>query len=353
MSIRKLVTIRKILEIIPIKDADFIELVRVDGWKSVVKKNDFKVGDYGVYFEYDSFLPIEERFEFLRKSCFRKMFVEGKGWIEGFRLRTIKLKNQISQGLTMPLINFPEININIDINLDLSEKLGVLKYEKPIPLEMSGDIMGEIPSIIRKTDQERIQNLIEYFEIYKNVEFEETEKEDGMSSTMYFYNNHFGVCGHNWEFKENPDQTMWKLAYKHNLKEVMRIMKAEVAIQGEIVGEGIQKNPMVLKGHYFHIFDIYDIKKGRYMLPKERCDYINIANTIVLIPLIHVPIINSNIKIFNICRTIEDILEYVKGDTKYCKGCKREGLVFKSTELINDNIVSFKVIDNNVALNDD
>jgi RNA ligase (TIGR02306 family) len=344
MPVRKLVTIRKVLDLIPIIGADLIELAQVDGWNTVVKKGIFKIGDYGVYHEVDSFLPTIPKYEFLRKGYSKKMLIEGKGMVEGIRVRTIKLKGIESHGLLLPMTEFPELDIHEDINIDLSERLGVIKYEEPIPAEINGDVRGGIPSIIKRTDQERIQNLLYYFDKYKGVEFEETEKEDGTSSTMYLYENHFGVCGHNWEFKENPNQTMWKLAYKHDVAHVMSMIGKEVAIQAETAGEAIQKNKMSLKGHHFHVFDIYDIEKGRYMTPDERYCYIDTFNALTTKePLVHVPIIKTNVKIFDICHTVKEILTYAEGDTFYCKGNRREGLVYKSVELINGKVVTFKV----------
>ena len=64
---RKLASIRKVLTTKPIEGADAIELAVVDGWQTVIKKGEFQVGDLCVYFEIDSFLPIREEFEFLRK----------------------------------------------------------------------------------------------------------------------------------------------------------------------------------------------------------------------------------------------------------------------------------------------
>ena len=97
---RKLATIQKIKEILPIEGADAIELAIVNGWKVVVGKNvEHKEGDYVIYCEIDSFLPIKEEFEFLRKSSYKKM-ADGT---EGFRLRTIKLRGQVSQGLIIPI----------------------------------------------------------------------------------------------------------------------------------------------------------------------------------------------------------------------------------------------------------
>lgn len=345
MALRKLVTIRTISEILPIEGADIIELVRVDGWKSVVKKGQFKIGDKVVYFEIDSFLPVEDRFEFLRKNCFKKMLVNGEEK-EGFRLRTIVLKKKISQGLIMPLSNFPEFNVETDIGIDLSDKINVIKYEAPIPACISGDIKRAIPSVIKRTDQERIQNLTEYFDIYKDLEFEETEKEDGTSTTFYLYDNEFGVCGHNWEYKESEKNSMWQLAYRHKIEEAVRYMGKNVAIQGETVGEGIQANPMCLKGQHFHIFDIFDIDNGRYMLPAERYEYLYKAETHVPeIKNIHVPIVHKAIKIFSIFDSVDKILDYVYGDTTYCKGKKREGSVFKSVELIDGRNITFKAVD--------
>lgn len=353
MAIRRLASIRKILEIIPIPGADFIELAKVDGWKSIVKKDTFKVGDLVVYFEIDSFLPIQEKYEFLRKNCLKKMLVEGKGMTEGFRLKTVRLKNEYSQGLIMPINLFPEIDLEKDIDIDLSEKLGILKYEAPVPAEISGDCSGALPTEIPETDQQRIQNLLDYFEKYKDLEFEETEKEDGTSCTLYLNNEKFGVCGHSWEFKKSPSQTFWKLAEKHHVEEVLRFVGRNIALRGEVVGEGIQKNKMRLKGQHFHMFDIFDIDKYRYMLPDERYEVLDKINCFIEskgyeFPLKHVPILNKKIKIFSAFKNIDDILKYAAGKSFYCESARREGLVFKSVELMDGRVISFKIVDNNV-----
>ena len=347
MSLRKLVTIRKIAEITPIEGADLIELARVDGWRSVVKKNQFKVGDYVVYFEIDSFLPIEPRYEFLRQRYSKKMIVEGQGEVEGIRLRTITLKGKISQGLILPLSDFPEFDLSTDIGIDLSGKINVLKYEQPIPACIAGEIRRAIPSCIKKTDQLRIQNALDFFEIHKDTEFEETEKEDGTSTSYYLYDGEFCVAGHNWELRKTDKNVMWRLTEKYGLEEALRYVGKEVALQGETVGEGIQKNPMLIKNNAFHVFDIFDIKEGRYMIPDERYEYLDRVNNF-LDPdkrIIHVPIINKAIKIFQICRNIDEILDRAHGDTIYTKGRKREGLVFKCTKLINGINVTFKAVD--------
>lgn len=94
MTERKLASIQQIKHIEPIPNADNIVKLSINGWSVVSKKNEFKIGDFCVYFEIDSFLPItDQRFSFLEKSSKAKMDDE-----IGLRLRTIKLKNQISQG---------------------------------------------------------------------------------------------------------------------------------------------------------------------------------------------------------------------------------------------------------------
>jgi RNA ligase (TIGR02306 family) len=98
-NFRKLATVRKITDIRPIEGADMIELATVGGWNVVVGKDvGHKIGDKVIYCEIDSFLPIREEFEFLRKSSYKKMDDQ-----EGFRLRTMKLRGQVSQGLILPL----------------------------------------------------------------------------------------------------------------------------------------------------------------------------------------------------------------------------------------------------------
>ena len=95
---RKLASIQKIESLSEIVGADQIEVARVLGWDVVVKKGEFQVGDLAIFFEIDSFLPRRPKWEFLEKSSLRKM-----GDKEGLRLKTIKLRGQISQGLLIPI----------------------------------------------------------------------------------------------------------------------------------------------------------------------------------------------------------------------------------------------------------
>ena len=188
---RKLASVQIVRDILPIEGADAIEVVVINSWKVVVKKDEFKVGDKVTYFEIDSFLPIKEEFEFLRKSSYKKM-----GALEGFRLKTIRLRGQVSQGLVT------SYNGDADEGTDLTEELGVVKFEPPIPAELSGIAKGNFPSFLIKTDEERIQNLTKEYSEYKTLIFYEAEKLEGCSVTFYVKDGIFGVCSRNIDLLE-------------------------------------------------------------------------------------------------------------------------------------------------------
>jgi len=361
---RKLVSIREIKDILPIKKADRIEIAVVDGWECVVRKDEFKKGDIIAYFEIDSFLPIVPEFEFLEKSSKKKM-----GDKEGLRLRTVKLRGQISEGLVLHYKElerfFVEANA-IDkwkIGEDITEIVNVEKYEPPIPASMAGETRGVFPSFIKQTDQERIQNLFDEYVIeYEDIEFEESLKLDGTSCTYYIAditdipvkitenmdvqnNAYFGYCSRNLEKIENNDSTPWKIAHE-NIKEKMHEFHNETgrnfAIQGELMGPKIQGNREKLLKPEFFLFDIWDIDKRRYMSNEERkviVDYIGVK---------HVPIIQQKIQIFKKFSNIKELLQYAKG--KSINNDIREGIVFKSVEPINGQIISFKAINSDFLL---
>jgi len=240
MGERKLATVRRISDIKPINGADMIELAVVDGWKVVVAKNaNHKIGDMVIYCEVDSFLPIKPEYEFLRKSSYKKMGDE-----EGFRLRTLKLKGVISQGLILPLsvLNPPSTNIYVEPfeGLDVTRMLGIVKYEPPIPAELAGKVKGSFPSFLVKTNEERCQNLSEEYQEWKfksNHKFYATEKLDGSSATFYFKDGEFGVCSRNLELLETEGNTFWKVARELKIEEKLREFGRNIAIQGELIGE--------------------------------------------------------------------------------------------------------------------
>jgi len=330
---RKLASIRKILDIQPIKNADMIEVATVDNWKVVVKKGDFKVNDLVIYFEIDSFLPIREEFEFLRKSSYKKLADDS----EGFRLRTIKLRSQISQGLIAPLSILPSGDYNIGD--DVTELLGVTKYDPPLPAELNGIAIGNFPSFIQKTDEERIQNLTEKYEELKNYKYFASEKMDGTSSTFFLNSDEFGICSRNFQLIFNPDNTFGRIVTSNNLEEKLRKFGKNIAIQGEIVGEGIQSNKYKLKGQKFLVYNIFNIDKFEYV-SKEKM--LKICKDF---DLETVPTIFEN---FTLPETIDELLEIANDFSKLNPNTIREGLVWVSID--SNERFSFKTISNKFLL---
>lgn len=159
---RNLASIQRISSIEPIEGADKIELAYILGWHCVVNKNVFKEGDLCVYYEIDSFLPIKEEYEFLRSSSYRNNDFIG----EGFKIKTMKFRGQISQGLALPI---PD-GITGEVGTDLTEKLGVKKWEIPEQVSNNGIIIGDRPEFIIKTDETRIQSCPELLEEFRGLE---------------------------------------------------------------------------------------------------------------------------------------------------------------------------------------
>lgn len=331
--IRKLVSVENILDIQPIKGADRIEVATIKNWKVVVGKNDFKIGDEVVYFEIDSFLPIKEEFEFLRKSCYVKM----EDGSEGFRLRSIRLRKQISQGLIMPTSILPPKDFKVGD--DVASELGVIKYDPPLPKELEGEASGYYPSFIQKTDEERIQNLTDEYDEYKKFRFIASEKMDGTSSTFFLNDNEFGLCSRNLLLIFNPNNIFGRIAIKYNIEEKLRKLNRNLAIQGEIIGETIQGNKYKIKGQKLLVYNIFDIDKYEY-LPKSEmlqlCDELELET---------VPTIFSN---FVLPDTIEELLKLAYGISKIYDKVIREGLVWVSED--SKIRISFKTISDEFLL---
>ena len=375
---RKLASIQRVREILPIEGADAIELAVVNSWKIVTKKGEFKPGDLCVYFEIDSFLPMEKDFEFLRKSSYKKM-----GDLEGFRLKTIRLRGQVSQGLCLPLSILEKDDemkigiskqpwgdqlqlgpyddaIVIEEGTDVTAYMCVLKYEPPIPAELSGKVKGGFPGFIRKTDEERIQNMTAHFERMKSEKYYVTEKLDGSSATYYFRDGVFGVCSRNLELSD-PDEfvpdtvlcedgversrkenTFWKVAKELFIAEKLGTLDQNYAIQGELIGEGIQGNPYKIKGHKVKIFNVFNIDTQEYLGLEEMREFLNKIN-VDSNPIGMVPILYED---YILPETIEEILSQAEGKSVLNSGTEREGIVIRNR----DKSISFKAISNNFLL---
>jgi len=352
---RKLASIRRVVEIKPIEGADAIEAIRVDGWWCVTKKGEFKVNDLCTYFEVDSFLPVRPEFEFLRKACFKSTKHLG----DGFRLKTIKLRGQVSQGLALPitiLSSFGDyykgivppnhwsngtISVKYIEGEDVTDFIGVKKWEAPLPAQLAGVARGNFPSFIRKTDQERIQNCYgDLVKTHKDVQFEATLKLDGSSMTVYLNDDKFGVCSRNLELKETEDNTFWKVARKLKLEEALRSYDRNIALQGELMGPGVQGNREQLPDHDFYLFDIWNIDKQCYLTPDEMSNILHDLKSHGA-NIKSVPYINRSTP-FDF--TLDALIDM--SDIKSINHPVAEGIVYRS---MTDG-VSFKVINNKFLL---
>ena len=150
---RKLASIQRIWKTEPIEGADRIELAYVLGWQCVVNKGQFRPMDLAVYFEIDSFLPLRPECEFLRASSYKESELLG----EGFRLKTQKFRGQVSQGLLLPISQFPEIPEGTELAADVTELLGVRKWTTEERATTGGTVIGDLPRSIPHTDETRVQ----------------------------------------------------------------------------------------------------------------------------------------------------------------------------------------------------
>ena len=326
---RQLVTKRVVRELVPIEGADVIELAKVDGWQCVVKKGEFQTGEAALYFEIDSMIPADDaRFSFLSK---------GKK-VERYRIKSMKLRGALSQGLLIPMSNLTnEERMRIFDGEPPTEVLRVEKYEPTMP--MGGKQAGSFPThLVPKTDQERIQNTVATLSGRSSREFEITEKLDGTSCTMFYQLINaeeplaakMGVCSRNWEMSIEDESLYSRVFLDNKMPTKFVELGRGIAIQGEVIGPGIQSNKYKLERQTFFVFDIYDIGEQRYLSPQERMEVSQ------QLGLRHVPVLDIEMPF-----TLQGVLDAADGRS-VLHDTAREGLVFKSHK----DGVSFKAISN-------
>lgn len=333
MTERKLATVRTIAEIKPIDGADRICAYRADGWWIVDQVGKYQVGDLVIYCEVDSFVPTALA-PFLSKGKEPREY-EG---IKGERLRTIKLKGQVSQGLLLPVetaIDKCGCWSSIEEGTDVTEWLGILKWERPINAQLAGLIRGNFPSAIPKTNQERIQNLTKEFASLQLEQWAVTEKLDGTSATFYLdLEGEFHVCSRNLDLKKDENNLYWKIAIEYGIELKMKLHALEgIALQGEIIGEGIQGNQYKRKP-VLHLFDVYSVHTGNYL------DLVGLHQVAAALDVRTVPVLERDFPLYEY--TIEELLESADGLSQL-NDSQREGLVF---QCLNYPEKSFKVISN-------
>jgi len=333
-----LASIQEVKEVIPIKDADKIELVKILGWQVVTIKDQFKPEDKCIYIEIDSLLPDDNpNFEFLRKN--------------NFRIKTLKLRGELSQGICFPLSILPPGNYKLGD--DVTDILNIKHYEKPIPAQLAGQIRGAFPGYVPKTDEIKIQSIPFLIDELKGIEVYSTVKLDGTSGSYIYYNDDFHICSRNLSLKineENKENSFIKINEKYNIYEKLK-EKGNYCIQGEICGPGIQKNKLNLKEIDFFMFNIFDI---------DNQTFLDLDDLILWSQELDIPMV----PIEEYCEfnfTMNELLEKSKGFYSNTRN-RREGLVYRTvTETIFDALkgitvkgrVSFKVLNNDYLLKEE
>ena len=344
---RQLAEIVKILDIQPIEGADAIVVASVLGWKVVIRKDEFKIGDMVVYCQVDSWIP-HALAPFLSKGQNPRVY----NGVEGEKLRTIRLRGQISQGLILPGIVCPNGLMVKQYNSvmqhifqegdDVTEWLGIQKWEAPISAQLAGQIKGNWPDGIPKTDEDRIQGF-KSKDVYNLMQYryEVTEKLEGSSCTMGLINDEFIVCSRNINLKEVEGNTFWTMARKLDIEAKMRFNCLEdMVLQGELIGPGVQKNYYDLPTHEFRVFSCYDLKQGKYLTPMERYAIVH------TLQLEHVPVICTE-DLKTLCNSsVDKLIQMADFKSVINPKKNREGIVFKRV----DGPEHFKVISNEYLL---
>lgn len=390
-GVRELVYVVKIDNILPIEGADRVELACVGGWRIMVKKNQFKVGDYAIYFEIDSKVPEEEPFMFLAPKHFKVKtqkyfkgtvlsqgllmsfddFKDEKGnapsWTMSLEARVAAKKEIEHEGLTEVIgvtYAVEEDNKRKAKSDDKYKKMAQRRpniFKKPwarwmMKREWGRKVMffffgkkkdkkSGWPNWVSKTDEERVQNMPWILED-KN-EWIATEKVDGTSTTATYKKtgrrkHEYYICSRNVVF-DKPDKNCFyetnvytEMSEKYHFEEVLANIVEKynlewATLQGETYGAGIQKREYGLKGHDFCGFNLIFSDRGRLnsIEAKKIMEEYNIP---------WVPIVDEH---FILPDTVEELLE-IATDKSAIDGRMREGLVFRST----DGIKSFKAVSN-------
>jgi RNA ligase (TIGR02306 family) len=340
---RKLASIQTVNAAEPIPNADAIEKVRVLGWWVVVKKGEFRPGDRVVYCEIDSLLPERPEFEFLRPSSYKPAILDGVGGVlqpAGFRIKTVKLRGQVSQGICFPLSVLPE-GAPAAEDADVTDLLGVRKWEPP-QTGTSGRAKGSFPGFLPKTDETRVQVLEKTLAKYLGREFFVTEKLDGTSFTAFVRGGEFGVCSRNMLLDPaDPLSTLVGLARRLNLEAKLRAFAAarghDVAVQGEVIGPGVQGNKYALKELALRVFNVFNVSEYRFL------DHADTLAAVAEMGLDVVPQLGT----LTLSHSVDELVALSEGTSVLNPKAQREGIVLRPLTEVEDDYLgrlSFKAI---------
>jgi len=367
---RQLASIQKVIDIQSIEKYDRIEVATILGWKVIVGKGDFKIGDLCVYIEADSILPQTSDFEFLRKRCWSPKW-------NGFRIRNMKMAGVYSQGIVFPMsILSTKImgdlrkKRNVKEDVEITKELGIIKYDPELRIEMNlnnqiknkpwivriflrikfirryfypSSIKYKFPSFLRKTDETRVQILPHILRDYSGLKCYTTEKLDGTSVTFAIKNKVFYVCSRNILRKKEDKSLYWRVAKDYHIEKVLKSVDKNISIQGEIIGP-VQGNKYRFDTPKFYIFNVFDIDNQKYY------DYINFIDFCKAIDISTVPILDDE---YILPDNVDQVLEDSKGASLVYSEIPREGIVIRAIEQtkeayhvkgISDDFFSFKAI---------
>ncbi len=338
---RKLASVQRVWKVEPIEGADRIELAHVLGWQCVVNKGQFQPGDLGVYFEIDSFLSIDDRYEFLRQSSYKHTDIMG----EGFRLRTQRFCGQLSQGLLLPISLFPEIPVGVGVGFDATELLGVRKWEIEEFATTGGNVIGALPYDVPHTDETRVQAAPELIGEFAGLPYYISTKMDGTSCSISLDEDGFHVTGHNYEYRDDGSSSFYNFVNGRGFREKFEAYAREnglrlLTVQGEFCAPGIQRNRLRLTKPEWYVFTVRE-NGQRVGLDSmlEVCDAIGAE---------HVPIEERSVDLPSKYPTVEALLARADGD--YPNGGKKEGIVVRPVGPVFSRTVSgplsMKVVSN-------
>ncbi len=343
---RQLASIQSVNAVEPIPGADAIEKIRVLGWWVVVKKGEYQVGDRVIYCEIDSLLPERPEFEFLRAGSYKPARIDSSGAVEqpaGFRIRTIKLRGQVSQGICFPLGFLPD-GMNPGDGDEVTATLGIIKWEPPPPADFRGQSPGKpFPAFLPKTDETRVQLLEETLARHCGKTFYVTEKLDGTSFTAFVRLGEFGLCSRNtWLDPADGTSALVRLARGLDLETRLRAaadrLGHDVAIQGEVIGPAVQRNKYALAALSLRVFNVLDV--GEYRLLDQPAQLAEIAR----LGLEPVPDLGTLV----LDHSVDDLVAFAEGKSVLNPKVEREGVVLRPFAEEHDETIggrlSFKAI---------
>jgi len=327
---KALATIEKIISIIKHPNADRLYIATVNGWQCVTAEP-YQVDDLVIYIQIDTTIPRKPWSEFLFKDAERQRE----------RLKSIKLRGAVSQGLLLPVVILPDPSSAVE-GADVSDLLEIQKYEKPIEGETLNP-KGNFPHhLVPKTDEERIQNYTRIITDLVGTDVYISLKCDGMSGTFIKLDGMLTVCSRNLELKDGNNH-YWSMARKYNLAEVMN--EGEV-IQSEIIGPGIQKNhagDSEVTMRVFNVGHVHTVSNSGYFDYDILVKYCNDKH----LPM--VPVLYTGLWKFD---NLQQLLDFADAQ-KYWNGAQAEGIVIRTLKESRHPVLgrlSFKVISNKFAI---